>query len=256
MNVAHRAQLRDSDSFKTFLAFPQETQPLVYLWKRDQADSPDFIPANEAEVAEAKSVTTADDTSNGSRGSVQTVWAKRVKQIDDWKCVVCPESMRVNLIGAHLIPVKPMQPGMTGAQKAALRAANLEDAYEARNGMTMCSNCSILFDKGFFYFEGDGTFWISDALKLSNAVWAAREGTKISRTTKRLLAENWPSEPIIAFRRNFCMEMQKQRHKHDDKPFQCSKCGTGYKQEKKYHEHIASCTLNMLKTPVKEEGKK
>jgi len=75
LNVAHRVPLSDSESYQTFLAFPQETQPLLYLWKRDQTDSPDIDPADEAEV---KSV--GDDTFNTSRGSVQTVWAIRVQK--------------------------------------------------------------------------------------------------------------------------------------------------------------------------------
>lgn len=107
------------------------------------------------------------------------------------------------------VPRKPSYLIPEDASEAQLQAANLEDPYETRNGVTMCPNCSNLFALGLFYFEGDGTLWISNALK-THSKWAARVGTKILRTTKRAWVENWPSERIIAFRRAFCEEAQKE----------------------------------------------
>jgi hypothetical protein len=241
LNLAHRVLVNNAAAFEVFLSIPRKAQPLLYLWKRDQVDSPDLVPADQESKSEV-----AEDASDTSRGSVQTVWSIGVKNLDEWKCVVCATNHRSTLIGAHVVP--------RTANPEELRAVRLPTAYEARNGMTMCANCSGLYDTGFFFFERDGTIHISDALT-STPEWAARAGTKINRTVQRT-EENWPTDPIIEFRKAYYLERQKRRHQDDDLPFHCAKCDKGYKQAKSCSKHEKGCTGTHLKTPAKEEGKK
>jgi len=139
MNIAHRVLVHDATSFKIFCDFSDDARPMLYLWKRDQEKSPDFAPAAEGEEKSA---------SGTSGGSAQTVWANTVKDLDGKRCVVCAVQGS-GMIAAHLTPFA------TPIEK--FREAALASAYDAKNGLTMCPNCSAEFDAGSFYFDIDGT---------------------------------------------------------------------------------------------------
>lgn len=143
MNIAHRVLVNDPTSFKTFCDFTEDIRPMLYLWTRDEAKSPDFVVAAEAEE---KAV------SDTSQESDQTAWAKAVKDLDGNRCVVCA-IQGSRMIAVYLLPVS--------STTEQFHEAEIAYAYDGRNGVTMCPTCSAEFETGSFYFNIDGTMHYS-----------------------------------------------------------------------------------------------
>lgn len=194
LNIAQRVALCDDATFDTFLALPRSNQLLLYLWRtpgeeEEEDGSPNNKePANEANDSQSRMSSGVSDISNRA---MQETWALIIKDVDEWKCVVCQRAS-TKLKAAHIVPAN--------TPKAELKEVGLPSAYEACNGVTLCRECHSLFDTGCFYFDIDGKLVVSAALVAHEPDWKARQGTLIHRTAERAHARNWPEPRMIEWR--------------------------------------------------------
>ena len=84
-----------------------------------------------------------------NRRQFQHIFAKQVKDRDG-KCVICCEDHPSLLQAAHLLPFSHCE--------------TIQQQYDENNGITLCANHHILFDRGFFTFNPDWTIKISHKL--------------------------------------------------------------------------------------------
>ncbi len=79
----------------------------------------------------------------------QYMYAKDIKNRDNYKCAICAANTPCILEACHLKEYSK---------------CNLEEEYDISNGITMCRNHHKLFDKGFFTFDKDYKIIVNDNL--------------------------------------------------------------------------------------------
>ena len=84
-----------------------------------------------------------------NRRQFQHIFAKQVKDRDK-KCVICCEEHPSLLQAAHILPFS--------------KCETIQEQYDENNGITLCANHHILFDRGLFTFNPDWTIKISHKL--------------------------------------------------------------------------------------------
>src|ERR1700722_11684621 len=96
---------------------------------------------------------------NYHRGSKQVEFSKSVMRRDSYRCCIC--GFDKVLEAAH---IRPIRPNKNKKQLEEIQKCGLSSFYDIRNGVTLCKNCHLNFDKGLISIDVDYRIKISPFL--------------------------------------------------------------------------------------------
>jgi len=198
-------------------------------------------------------------TSNQASSLKSTVSSSRSKEFrgavlsrDGNSCVFC--SGCNNLEAAHIYPL------LGRKDKPPIIVAQLRYANETRNGILLCHQCHVLFDKGLWWIELDGETYVG---KISDALQGSRiKYRSLHNHTLRLdyKDRDAPLTATLKIQEDFCKKKRNQRHeKMTKKPFRCTVCSSestmsASKENLEAHTRKGMCRVSPTKaiyTPLK-----
>lgn len=191
-------------------------------------------------------------TSNQSSSLKSTVSSSRSKEFrgavllrDGNSCVFCSGSN--DLEAAHIYPL------LGRKDKPPIIVAQLRYANETRNGILLCHECHVLFDKGLWWIELDGETYVG---KISDALQGSRRKYQsLHKHTLRLDSKDRdaPLTATLKIQEDFCKEKRNQRHeKMTKKPFRCTVCSSestmfASKEKLEAHTRKGMCRVSQTK---------
>ena len=153
-----------------------------------------------------------------SRGSNQGDFREAVLSRDDSRCLLC--SSDSNVEAAHIYPV-------SATRTTRFDACGIRSKYDTRNGLSLCSQCHVLFDSGYWFprvetAEGAKAYvaHISDALRHHLPSYSNFHLKNLSIDPND---KDSPDEALLTVQESYCGERREKRHRLSS-PFQCERC--------------------------------
>jgi len=235
--ISDRQPICDEDTFSAFRgAWSGGLRPIVWAYtppppSGDKVSrSPDQLPAAVLPTAATPS---RSASSAGTRDSGQQREFRSALEARDGRnlCVACQGAGPVE--AAHLLRHR--------SSPSILASAGLLSAWDIRNGVMLCSDCHLFFDKFFWCVGADGAIAVSEAL-LSDEEHRSKFLPLAGSALRRKVGDvNWPCDLTWAHHRQLFEAARDERHRQQaGNKFPCDDCGTLFPTSKLWQKHVKS----------------
>jgi hypothetical protein len=190
----------------------------------------DVTPEKAPIADDISSISGGSAKSDGSRGSVHTVFSNIVRRIDKEKCVFCGSSTPMNrdvcLFAAHIVAVKTPD-----ADQVCIDLM-MSGVYDPRNGITLCKDCHTAMDAFHCCMDENFKVRVSDAVlavkSLSNK-WKSINGKQIVMVRPSHIS---PTAEVLQYGVRLFYEKKEERNKLAiESPSMCDRCRSRFKGE-------------------------
>ena len=215
VELAKRVPITDSASLQEFSA----SREAVWVFDGGPA-SPDTWPERPADRVKAA----PQSLGSGRSSTQQSFFRTAVLNRDGSVCVLCgitdvPGAKSV-VQAAHVIAVT--------APQAVLDSARVLNVYDTNNGVTLCGDCHLWYDKLMWCVRGDGTVAVADALceRVNCERWREFRGRSLRVPPEPALRAYWPPPNLWSVQE--CLFEAACVTRHDTvaaQPIFCDKCG-------------------------------